>query len=101
MSKYFNSKNVVDFLINGDKEKNRFVLLFDNSKQVREFSDRIGNDLKNDMQVKLSGDYKYRVQKNLLQVNDNKIYIGLKHDEDLLLNSYSEDVIRYFRDDEG
>ena len=101
MDKNFNVKNVVDFLISGDKDKNRLVLLFDNSKQIRDFSDVIGSSLKNDINVKLSGAYKYKIQKNLLQVNENKIYIGLKNEEDLLLNNYSEDVIRYFSDDEG
>lgn len=99
MSKNFSRKAVIDFLINGGKEKNRFVLLFDSTKQIRDFTDKIGDDLKNDIQIKLSGAYKYKVQRNLLQVNENKVYIGLKNDEDLLLNNYSEDVIRYYSDD--
>jgi len=87
-------QQIIDILLS-DKGS-RHVILFDSTKQIRNFSENIGYELKRQPTFSLDMNVRYRVTPNMIQVNNTKIFFGLKKDELLLQSRYNEQEIFYY-----
>lgn len=98
-NKKFSKNDALNYLMSEDNENKSVVLLFDDSKAVRDFSDKLGSELRG--QISTSMGVKYRVRQNMLQVGERKVFLGLKQDEELLLNNYDSEVVKHFGDEDA
>ncbi len=93
---FLNNDQIMDFLLQGNDRK--IMLLFDNTQKLRSFSNDLAKYLGSNKSV-LADTKKYRVRNNMVQVDNNVVFLGLKDHRDLLLNNYSEDDLRYYKDE--
>lgn len=94
---FLNNDQVVDFLLDKNND-GKLMLLFEDSKSLKSFSNDIGKYL-NSNKAFIADTKKHRVRSNMVQVDDKIIYLGLKAHKDLLLNNYSEKELRYYKDE--
>jgi hypothetical protein len=95
--KFLDNDQILDFLLQGNDQK--LMLLFENTPKLKSFSSAISKYL-NENKTILSDSKKYRIRNNLVQVDNNVVFLGLKDHKDLLLNNYSENDLRYYKDEE-
>lgn len=86
--------DVLDFLLNEGQDKK--VLLFEDSKTMRDFSNNVVEDLKARNNLIVATTNKFKVTNNIVELGGRKIFIGLKKDEVLLQNNYSQGDIVYY-----
>jgi len=86
--------DIVQLLLNGGQSK--IVVLFEDSMVKRRMGEVIGEKLRKDLNFVTNKVNKFKVTNNMIVVEGVTVYLGLKRDELLLLNNYSENEIVYY-----
>lgn len=86
--------DIVQLLLNGGQSK--IVVLFEDSMIKRRMGEVIGEKLRKDLNFVTNKVNKFKVTNNMIVVEGVTVYLGLKRDELLLLNNYSENEIVYY-----
>ncbi len=92
-----NKDEVLNFLLSEPTEensRNKYVILFDSTRQLKNFSENIGKELHESIILHKSNPF--RVSNNMIIVGDKTVLLGLKINDQLLLNHYSEEEVRYY-----
>lgn len=97
--KTFSKNDALNYLMSENDQDKSVVLLFDDSKAVRDFSDRLGSEVRG--QIATTMGVKYRVRQNMVQVGEKKVFLGLKQDEELLLNNYDSEVVKHYGEEDA
>lgn len=101
--KTMSEEDIMNLLIKGadTEDDNKLVLLFQNTKEKRIFSDKIGRALLDSSLFNIDKTKALTIRNNVLRSNNTKVFLGLKIDEELLTSDYSDDQIKYYekRDD--
>jgi len=90
--KFISVDKIIESLL--DKKEHKLVVLCENSSDKKFISKDIGNKLREKPEIKINGEL-FRVQTNMVQVGNNKVFLGLKGDEKYLVDHYSSDIIKY------
>ncbi len=90
--KFISAEQIIESLL--DKGEHKLVVLCENSMDKKSISKDIGSKLRENPEIKVNGSV-FRVQTNMLQVGNNKVFLGLKGDEKYLVDHYPNDAIKY------
>lgn len=91
-------QNLYDYLLEGINSMNKkvIVLLFDNSNQKNKVANTVVEAIRKNPNFHINLKKPLLFQTNIIQVNNYKVYLGLKKDEKFLVNIYGKSSIFYY-----
>lgn len=91
-------KDVLDFLFNKESESNKIVVLFESTQEKNKFSNKIESEIKDSQGFVLDRTRPFRVTNSIVELNDKKVVLGIKHHEESLINHYENEEIAYYEE---